>query len=272
MVFKIENTSLSYDNQTEVLKIPSFKIDKAGVYFFIGASGIGKSTLLETLGMMNNTIRSGTSEVKYYKKTGEEVDLKELWQKDDQTKSQFRKSEYSFIFQNTNLMPHFTAGENMVYTLLLEGVSWEEAKNRVVTLMPSLGLNPLVFDKHIQYVSGGQRQRLAFVRAFVSSFEVLFGDEPTGNLDPVTAISMMKTLSDFVKTENKTAIIVSHDIQLASLFADRIYFIKKCYHEDGSSVYGMLESDQYFERQENTWMYNGNLITGNITEVLKKYL
>lgn len=272
MVFEIDNATLSYDKVNTVLQIPSFQIEKKGLYFFIGASGIGKSTFLETLGMMNNTIMENTECFRYWHANEEKTDLKALWTKTDQEISLFRKKAYSFIFQSTNLMPHFTAGENMTYTLLLEGESWENAKKKVLALMPSLGLDPSIFDKNIQYVSGGQRQRLAFLRAFVSSFEVLFGDEPTGNLDPVTAAGMMQTLSDFVRSENKTAIIVSHDIHLASSFADRIYYISKRTNLDKGSSFGYLDNLQYFEKKGSDWVHKGEKIKGSIIEVLKKYL
>ena len=266
-MFEISNLVCTYDQKTTVLSIPSLHLERGKIYFFIGASGVGKSTLLETLGMMNYPVMSDQGDL-WFVKDGVKKSIHEQWRKTDNELSTFRQEHFSFIFQNTNLMPHFIAGENMCYTLLLEGMSWEEASAKVKSLMPSLSLDLDLFDRPVQQLSGGQRQRLAFVRAFVSSFDVLFGDEPTGNLDPVTAAGLMNILRDYIKKNNKTAIIVSHDIPLASNFADKIFYLTKGTDNNG----GVLTQNQYFELRNEKWYHDQKEIEGDIISTLHQYL
>jgi len=266
-MFEITNLVCSYDRKNAVLNIPSLKLERGNLYFFIGASGIGKSTLLETLGMMNNAIMPNQGAISFTC-DGNKIDLHQCWQWTDNEISSFRQKYFSFIFQNTNLMPSFTAGENMCYTLLLEGLTWAEASEKVKLLMPRLSLDIGLFDKNVQQLSGGQRQRLAFMRAFVSSFEVLFGDEPTGNLDPVSAAGLMEILRNYIKENNKTAIVVSHDITLATKYGDRIYYLRKS--SDGNG--GILDNLQYFENREDGWYHCDRRISKDIFLALYSYL
>lgn len=266
-MFEISNLVCSYDQKTAVLNIQSLCLERGKIYFFIGASGVGKSTLLETLGMMNYPVMSDQGEI-WFDKDGIRKSIHEQWRKTDNEISKFRQEHFSFIFQNTNLMPHFSAGENMCYTLLLEGMSWEDASKKVKALMPSLSLDLDLFDRPVQQLSGGQRQRLAFLRAFVSSFEVLFGDEPTGNLDPITAAGLMNILRDYIKNNNKTAIIVSHDIPLASIFGDKIFYLTRGTDNKG----GVLTQNQYFEKRNGHWYHDQKEIVGDIISTLQQYL
>lgn len=266
-MFEIKGLECTYDRQTVVLKIEDLHLQKGNLYFFIGASGVGKSTLLETLGMMNYPVYADKGDINFVS-DGQKTSLHDQWKKSDDEISKFRQQHFSFIFQNTNLMPHFTAGENMCYTLLLEGMKWDDAAQKVRTLMPHLSLDLDLFDRPVQQLSGGQRQRLAFVRAFVSSFDVLFGDEPTGNLDPITAQNLMKILKDYIHLHSKTAIIVSHDIPLAAQFADRIYYLKKNENKEG----GVLTQNQYFEKKDDVWYHHNIKIDGPIASELYQYL
>jgi len=266
-MFEINNLLCSYNGKDIVLKIPELTLENGLINFFIGASGVGKSTLLETLGMMNYPVMPDGSVLSFVN-NGNKTDIHEQWKKPDEQISRFRQKHFSFIFQNTNLMPHFTAGENMCYTLLLEGKTWEEASQKVKTLMPALGLDESLFDRPVQQLSGGQRQRLAFVRAFVSSFDVLFGDEPTGNLDPVTAGGLMTILRNYIVENHKAAIIVSHDIDLATQFGDRIYYLLK--EETGEG--GLLHQDNYYECRNEVWYHRGTQVKEDIKVLLKQFL
>jgi ABC-type lipoprotein export system ATPase subunit len=267
IIYKIKDLKCSYDQKNIVLTIPDLVLDRGKIYFFIGASGVGKSTLLETLGMMNYPVLKNQGIIEYHTKE-EIVNLYEKWNSPDSQVSDFRLNNFSFIFQNTNLMPHFTAGENMCYTLLIEGKKLIEAISKVKDLMPFLSLDDSLFDRPIQHLSGGQRQRLAFVRAFVSTFEVLFGDEPTGNLDPITARNLMDILKQYIKTHNKTAIIVSHDIPLATVYGDKIYYLKKTDNLDS----GLLSSNQFYEKKDGKWYHDREPLNGDIIQALQQFL
>lgn len=220
--FTIQNLNCSYKNKQVVLKIKDLVIPSGKLVFVLGVSGVGKSTFIETLGLMNRTIlESEKTSVQFHvTKEQKTFELRDYWQKDNSVLSDFRSRYFSFIFQNTNLMPNFTAGENMCISQLMQGMTLAEAKDKVLETMATVRLPAEVFDKRIMDLSGGQRQRLAFVRAITADFEVLFGDEPTGNLDKDTAFRLMSMLKNGL--DNRTAIIVSHDIELALAFADEI--------------------------------------------------
>lgn len=248
-VFEINNLECAYSNNKTVLHIEDLKIPSGKLVFVLGVSGIGKSTLIETIGLMNNTVKNGTeSSVKFSHNTVTE-DISEIWKKGNEYLSEFRKKHFSFIFQNTNLMPNFTAGENMAVRMLLEGKTLEESKDRVMHFMDRLNLDRSLFDRNIYELSGGQRQRLAFVRAIVSDFGVLFGDEPTGNLDRDTAHRLMKTLKDNLIELNGSGLIVSHDIPLALNFADTILLLSRKTH-NGESI-GHIDDDHHIIKQED---------------------
>ena len=266
-MFELKDIECTYDGQKTVLSIPDLTLSSGKLYFFIGASGVGKSTLLEALGMMNYPLKQDKGKLHFVDRD-QKTDIHKQWKSSDEALSSFRQKHFSFIFQNTNLMPHFTAGENMCYTLLLEGMTWESASAKVKAMMPSLSLDVALFDRQVQQLSGGQRQRLAFVRAFVSSFDVLFGDEPTGNLDPITAKNLMQILKDYIFSHQKSAIIVSHDIALATEFADRIYYLRKNDAAEG----GILTNDQYFEKVDGQWLHHTKKVDGNIISELYRYL
>ena len=266
-LYKIRDLQCSYDQKKVVLHIPHLDLEKGKLFFIIGSSGIGKSTLLETLGMMNRPVKRGEGSIEYLS-DGRHINLLDLWNGNDADISRFRMQNFSFIFQNTNLMPYFTAGENMCYTLLMENHDWEDSSRQVKDLMALLGLEEDLFSRPVQQLSGGQRQRLAFVRAFVSSFEALFGDEPTGNLDPHTAATLMQVLRNFIIEKKKTAVIVSHDIPLAERFADEIFCITRA---EGAS-FGVLDNRQRYIRTTGGWMRDGKLLNASIEQELRKHI
>ena len=250
--FNIKNLNCSYNKGKVVLKIEDLKIPAGKLVFVLGVSGVGKSTFIETLGLMNRTILSEEQTSIQFNVSQEEnsFELKDYWTKNNVVLSDFRSKYFSFIFQNTNLMPNFTAGENMCISQLLKGMSIKEARARVLDAMKIVNLPPEVFDKRIMDLSGGQRQRLAFVRAITADFEVLFGDEPTGNLDKDTAFRLMGMLKGGL--ENRSAIIVSHDIELALEFADQIVVLTLSGNPDvEENLYGEVLSSNIYEVKEN---------------------
>lgn len=271
-IFKIKNLYCSYDKLNFVLHINNLNIERGKLYFVIGQSGIGKSTFIETLGIMNNTIHSRSEQFDIFSTTDKQyTSILNLWGNTDDTISKLRRNSFSFIFQNTNLMPHFTAGENMCFTLLMEGMSFESAKKEVLKIMSELDLEEEIFDRKVQNLSGGQKQRLSFVRAFIVDFEVLFGDEPTGNLDTNTSAKLMMILKENLIKKQKTGIIVSHDINLATKYGDEIYFIKQ-ESIDGRNHYGYLDQKQCIFKQDGLWFLpNGKNLT-NPNQFLNKII
>ncbi len=271
-LFKIRNLRCEYIPGKTVLHLRQLDIPSQRLVFIIGKSGVGKSTLIETLGLMNKTIAADEdSSVLFVPGDGKEHELKNSWNLANKELSEFRRKHFSFIFQNTNLMPNFSSGENMVIGLLIEGKSFVEAKKEVLEVMDRLSLSHEVFDKKITEISGGQRQRLAFVRAITSDFTVLFGDEPTGNLDQNTSEELMSVLKDLVRDKGKSAIVVSHDLMLAEKFADMIIPITVEWNEDGMPV-GDILPENILRREDGAWVNASNQPMLNPIPFLNEFL
>jgi ABC-type lipoprotein export system ATPase subunit len=270
-VFNINNLCCAYSSKLPVLQIDSLQIPSGQLIFVIGKSGIGKSTFIETLGLMNNTIVSepGTSIV-FTPGEKEEFELKDSWSLPNSRLASFRKHHFSFIFQSTNLMPNFTAGENMMVSLLIKGEKEEFAKKEVLRVMDRLSLGKDIFNKKITQISGGQRQRLAFVRAITADFSVLFGDEPTGNLDEHTSEELMGLLKELAIEKGKTGIIVSHDLYLAERFADMIIPITAITEEN--RIVGEILEDNIVIKKKNGIWENKNSEVEEISSFLNQFL
>lgn len=235
-LFELHNIKCSYDKNYQegmskcVLEIRDLIIPRGKKIFIVGESGIGKSTILEVLGLMNNTIvAADDSKFIFYDNDDKEIDLLALWSRnDDDELSKFRLNHFNFIFQSTNLMRNFTAIENIAFTRMLQGYSKQESFERSKQVLTDLGLGHIAEDRMAQELSGGQQQRLAFARAILPDFTVLFGDEPTGNLDSDNAAKAMELLSiKLNEMAGSSAIIVSHDMHLSATFADVIIKIRK---------------------------------------------
>ena len=265
-LFEIEHLRCSYDkNYREglsrvVLEIEHLIIPRGKKVFIVGESGIGKSTILETLGMMNNTIvPDSQTQFVFFDNEGKEVDLKGMWNKRDKILSDFRLKNYSFIFQSTNLMKNFTAFENIAFTRMLQGFSRFSSFQRTKKVLEDLGLEHVDEQRMAQELSGGQQQRLAFARAILPDFTVLFGDEPTGNLDAENAIRVMEILNQKLSEhDGASAIIVSHDMHLAVSFADVIIKIRKCirpkqHEEDEDISYGVIDENCVYSIEGGKW-------------------
>lgn len=247
-LYEIKNLTCAYYNNVPVLRIPELRIPRAKLVMLLGKSGSGKSTLLETLGLMNNTISSG--EVLYHPENGQSVKFKELWNRGASgLRASLRTSQMSFIFQNTNLMPHFTVLENILAAHQIKGVSRSIALPFIRESMESVGISELENVKDVTRLSGGQRQRIAFVRAISSPFRVIFGDEPTGNLDAFNSNELIRILRSKVVNDGKTAIIVTHNIEMALDFADMIVVISRSV-ADGSGE--IKASGIFFRETTNT--------------------
>ena len=268
-LFELSNLRCSYDKNYKeglsrvVLEIEHLVIPQGKKIFIVGESGIGKSTILETLGMMNNTIVPNDSTFFFFYDRDKEINLKKMWKNSDRELSDFRLKNYSFIFQSTNLMRNFTAFENIAFTRMLQGFSRFSSFQRTHKVLDDLGLEHVDENRMSQELSGGQQQRLAFARAIVPNFTVLFGDEPTGNLDAENAVRVMEILTNKLNEyENSSAIIVSHDMHLAVTFADIIIKIRKKIrpkqHEDDEDViYGFCNDTCVYYHKDNGLWSNG---------------
>ena len=273
-MYVIENLKCSYDGEDIVLYIERLNIPYGKIVFFVGRSGIGKSTILETLGFMNNTIYDSNDSSKFVYKGENVLNAWKFW--NDEKMSAFKNNNFSFVFQQNNLMPNFSALQNVMITAMIQGKSYMEAEDeaqRIINMLWGIDAGEErknEKDKPISEWSGGEKQRLAFARAILPKFSVIFGDEPTGNLDASTAERLMKVLVDSLsikkneeKDNNATAIIVSHDIKLAVDNADMIVFIqnKPVLNTISKRKFiGYINDESIYKKDNDVWYHLGQKI------------
>ena len=230
-VFQIDHLECSYSAGQVVLKADNLNIPRNYVTILLGPSGAGKSTLLESLGLMSKTINPDSTHIKFFPDPGQKgLPFEQLWDDKNRTLlNKVRQDYFSFIFQSTNLMSNFNAIENVTLTGLIQSQALPFATYKAIsTTVEELGIKSMAYDKLPSAFSGGERQRIAFSRAAIPDFSVLFGDEPTGNLDHFNSNKLMEFIRNFIREhENKSALIVSHNIDLALDFADRIVILTK---------------------------------------------
>jgi len=184
----------------------------------MGPSGSGKSTLLTIAGTLEEP-------------TGGEVLIggQPVSRVSRGAKARLRRQVIGYVFQDFNLLPGLTAAENVSLPLELDGLSGRKARLAALKALDGLGLA----DRASHYpdqMSGGERQRVAIARAMVGERRVLLADEPSGALDSVNAEAVMRLLHDACKNAGMTAVVVTHDAQLAS-WADQVVFLR-----DGSVI------------------------------------
>ncbi len=256
-LYTIRGLKCAYNGGETVLSVPALAIEAGQIMVVLGKSGYGKSTFLETLALMNNTIKEGSVEIIPPSLNGvKKYELASIWQTNDiQLQAGIRSAHFSFIFQQTNLMPNFSVYENIYITRMIQGCPIEQCQKETAEILDRIGLSHIDAKRNVTELSGGQRQRVAFARAIISSFDVLFGDEPTGNLDEVNTSELLSILAGFIHNSNsespKTAIIVTHSIDMALKFGDSIVVIKK---DEGPAV---IESVFRYRKQlqngQTTW-------------------
>lgn len=199
----------SYDTYP-VLKGVHLEVQRGEVVAIVGASGAGKSTLLHVLGTLDRPDR-GT--IFIHGKAIEGLKGREL--------SVFRNRHIGFIFQFHQLLPEFTALENICMPAWIAGVEETEAKERARDLMELLGISSRS-DNKPSALSGGEQQRVAIARALVNKPDLILADEPSGNLDSVNARSLHELFFELREKLNQTFIIVTHNPELSEMSDRRL--------------------------------------------------
>lgn len=197
----------------EVLKGVSLHVKKAEVISIVGASGAGKTTLLQILG----TLDRPTSPKKFDTKI--EINGVDVTSLNDKKLSKFRNEHIGFIFQFHQLLPEFTALENVCIPAMIAGKKMKQVENRALELLAYFGMSHRVSHKPNQ-LSGGEQQRIAVARALMNQPSVVFADEPSGNLDSKNAEELHQLFFDLRNEFNQTFVIVTHNKELANM-ADR---------------------------------------------------
>ncbi len=197
------------DEEVVALKRINLRIYKGEVCCIFGTSGSGKSTLLNQLAGMEKPTKG---QVFIRGKNISDMNEEEL--------AAFRQEHMSFIFQSYNLLPSMTAVENVAMPLMFKGMDRKRREAMAEEMLKRVGLSHRLHHYPSQ-MSGGQQQRAGIARAFVSRPEVVFADEPTGNLDTKTTAEIMDMVMGFARRFNQTIILVTHDPGM-SRYADRI--------------------------------------------------
>ncbi|MGA7837438.1 MAG: ABC transporter ATP-binding protein [Ignavibacteriaceae bacterium] len=210
---KLEKTYQDNGLPVHAIKGIDLGIGKGEFLVIAGPSGSGKTTLLNLLGALD-------------KPTNGKVffENEDLTQKDKNGLSSLRLHKLGFIFQAYNLIPVLSAIENIEFSMMLLGIPESERENKALSLMEELGIKDLA-HKRPNEMSGGQQQRVAVARAIVNNPTVVLADEPTANLDSVTAGHLLDLMEQMNKDKNITFIFSSHDKQVMDR-AKRLLILK----------------------------------------------
>jgi lipoprotein-releasing system ATP-binding protein len=206
----------SFGNKTkrvEVLKGIDLVFEQGERAAIVGASGVGKTTLLHVLGTLD---RPTSGKVFYQGKDIFRMGEKEL--------AHFRNREIGFVFQFHHLLPEFNAIENTMMPCLIQGLLKKEASHRAESILTLVGLKDRLSHKPGE-LSGGEQQRVAVARALVLEPKVLLADEPTGNLDTLTGESVFDLLTELNQVKGVTLIVVTHNLKLAEKMSRQIHLV-----------------------------------------------
>ena len=206
-MIKVSNIEKSFGD-LKVLRGVSLEVKKGEIVSIVGASGAGKTTLLQIIGTL---LPADGGEV--------EINGTKLFALNEKRTAEFRNRHIGFVFQFHNLLPEFSALENVMMPALIGGAKRKEAQQRALELLSAVGLSERAEHKPAQ-LSGGEQQRVAIARALMNRPSVLLADEPTGNLDTHNRDEIQRLLFEVREKFGQTIIMVTHDERLAEM-ADR---------------------------------------------------
>ena len=204
--------------ELEVLSGVDLQVQRGEVIAITGASGVGKSTLLHILGTLD---RPTEGEL-----TLRSVDVLEL---DDDRLAEFRNRHIGFVFQFHNLLPEFTALENVMLPAMIGMLPEAEVREKAMDLLSRVGLENRLSHRPGE-LSGGECQRVAVVRALIMSPLIVLADEPSGNLDAGTSAALHEMIIDLSRSERQTFMIMTHDQDLAGS-------LDRCGHIEAGTLY-----------------------------------
>jgi lipoprotein-releasing system ATP-binding protein len=210
----------------EVLKGIDLEIYEGEIVAIMGPSGVGKSTLLHILGVLD---RPTSGQVF--------IDEIDIFRFTDQQLAEYRNKTVGFVFQFHHLLPEFSALENVMLPGLIARINKVTVRNRAIELLTEVGLEERL-DHRPNELSGGEQQRVAVARALINSPKLLLADEPSGNLDRQSAEALHQLFWELNQKLNQTLIIVTHNLELAEQ-ANRVIELF-----DGRVRYNRLRGDQ----------------------------
>lgn len=210
-----------YYDQLHVLKGVDLHIKKGEIVSIVGASGAGKTTLLQILGTLDkpSTLSSKDKTHNHHQQTSLLINNQDILTMNDKTLSRFRNLNLGFIFQFHQLLPEFTAMENVCIPAFIANKPKQETEAEAKKLLEFLGLSHRLNHKPNE-LSGGEQQRVAVARALINKPAIIFADEPSGNLDTASAENLHQLFFKLRDEFGQTFVIVTHNEELANM-ADR---------------------------------------------------
>lgn len=193
----------------QVLKEVDFDTKVGELMMIMGPSGSGKTTLLSVIA---GTLRADSGEI--------DVFNSEIHKMNEKEKTEFRRKNVGFIFQQFNLIPTIDILDNVIVPLLLNGISLKEARKKGMAILETVGLKDR-FKERPSKLSGGEQQRVAVARALIHEPKLIICDEPTSQLDAMRGAEIMELVADLAKRENRCGVVVTHDPRIMS-YADRV--------------------------------------------------
>ena len=209
---------LSRENTVNALRGVDVTIEEGEMVAIMGPSGSGKSTLMHLLGLLHQPDADGgpTPEIWFRGR--------DMGRANDGARTRARATEMGFVFQAFNLVPVLTAAENVALAAEYAGTSGSKAKRAAAEALDLVGLGQRAGHRPA-HLSGGEQQRVAIARALVNQPAVVFGDEPTGNLDSVRAAEVLGLMRDLNRTRGQTFVIVTHDAEVGNA-CDRVIRVR----------------------------------------------
>jgi len=197
-----------YYGDLEVLKGVDLHINQGEVVAIVGPSGAGKTTLLQILGTLDKPTNRNDASIT--------INKQNVLKLKDKTLSKFRNKHIGFIFQFHQLLPEFTALENVCIPAFIAGKQKKEVEKEAAKILDFLGLSDRI-DHKPNELSGGEQQRVAVARALINKPNVIFADEPSGNLDTASAKNLHELFFKLREEFGQTFVIVTHNTELANM-------------------------------------------------------
>lgn len=211
-ILEIKNLNFTYDGKKKVLKDLNMEFETGILYGIYGKSGAGKSTLLSLLAGLEKT------------KDGDILyDGKDI---DNISREKYRSSVVGIIFQSYNLLPQYTALENVVLSMNISGIKEKNKNETALKILQSVGIDEEKANRRVLQLSGGEQQRVSIARALSYNSKIILADEPTGNLDKENEEEIIRILKDLAHNQNKCVIVVSHSPNVKK-HVDKLYYLEK---------------------------------------------